>query len=105
MPKALSALAIFLTVMVPARCGIGITPLQFFLGTGENLDRVIPIEFGPDDGEKLRERFQKKYGFRGERLIASFGGANQENRFDVTNDEELSEEDQKNLQFNSFKLM
>ena len=70
---------------MPIRSQLGISPLDFFLGNGENLNKKIPIAFRPDDGTKLRAKFEKKYGVRGERLVASFGGNSaspEENDFD-----------------------
>ncbi|KAL0279657.1 UNVERIFIED_CONTAM: hypothetical protein PYX00_001163 [Menopon gallinae] len=54
-------------------CGIGLSPWQFFIGDRAELEKVIPIVFQPDEGMKLRKKFEKKYGVRGEKLVSSFG--------------------------------
>lgn len=70
---------------MPIRSQLGLSPVDFFLGNGENLNKKIPISFRPDDGAKLREKFERKYGPRGERLVASFGGTS-ENDFEALTD-------------------
>ena len=49
-----------------------ITPFMFL--TNVKKYPIQKIEFDPDEGLRNRGFFEEKYGKRGERLIASFGG-------------------------------
>lgn len=53
----------------------GNMPFDFFLGPQqEELTRERPLAFNPDEGHDFRRQYEDKYGYRGERLIATLGG-------------------------------